>query len=84
MTKIVTKDKFEEIVQALHEDCIVAFPTDTVFAFKLLLDKSRALPIELEPHINYMYRVCSWLTSFNHERFNHTHPYWSHELKYWD
>ena len=50
------------------------FPTDTVFAFKLLLDKSRALPIELEPHINYMYRVCSRLTSFNHERFNHTHP----------
>ena len=42
MTKIVTKDKFEEIVQALHEDCIVAFPTDTVYGIGVLCSSKAA------------------------------------------
>lgn len=42
MTRVLTKDKFEEIVQALHNDCILAFPTDTVYGIGVLCNHRSA------------------------------------------
>ena len=42
MTRVLTKDKFAEIVQALHDDCIVAFPTDTVYGIGVLCSSTTA------------------------------------------
>ena len=42
MTRVLTKDKFEEIVQALHNDCILAFPTDTVYGIGVLCSSKPA------------------------------------------
>ena len=42
MTRVLTKDKFEEIVQALHNDCILAFPTDTVYGIGVLCSSRTA------------------------------------------
>ena len=42
MTKLVSKNDFEELVRALHNDCIVAFPTDTVYGIGVLCSSKTA------------------------------------------
>jgi len=42
-TKVVSKDKLDELVEALNRDEVIAFPTETVFGLGIIYDSKKAM-----------------------------------------